>query len=118
MNVTEKHFDIEEFLSGPLMATLTTASECGPRETPVWFLWEDNALWIIASTESTFLKRLRHESRCAIGIVDFDLARGFMQHLGLHGIAPVMPMETSRRSRLIQRYLGAEYAWNPGSGMP
>jgi hypothetical protein len=41
--------DLEEFLSRPLFAHLATASEEGPRESPVWFLGEDGAVWIIGS---------------------------------------------------------------------
>jgi hypothetical protein len=40
---------IEKILSRPLFAHLATASERGPRESPVWFLWEGGALWIIGN---------------------------------------------------------------------
>jgi hypothetical protein len=41
--------DLEEFLSRLLFAHLASASEEGPRESPVWFPWEDRAVWIIGS---------------------------------------------------------------------
>jgi hypothetical protein len=113
VKVVDSEFNIDEFLRRPLMASFTTLSESGPRETPVWFLWEDGALWIIASSGSGFPGRLAHDGRSAVGIVDFDLDRGFLQHLGLRGTACVVPMDASRRSRLVQRYLGCEDTWNP-----
>jgi len=33
-------FDADEFLQKPLLAHLATASGDGPRESPVWFVWE------------------------------------------------------------------------------
>jgi predicted pyridoxine 5'-phosphate oxidase superfamily flavin-nucleotide-binding protein len=43
-------FNPEEVLGLPLMANLATVSEDGePRNAPMWFIWEDNAIlasWI------------------------------------------------------------------------
>lgn len=69
----------------PLFAHLTTVSDGGPGESPVWFLWEDNTLWLIASDRSSYTVRLQKDTRAAVGIVDFDLARGFLQHVGMRG---------------------------------
>jgi hypothetical protein len=33
-------FELEEFLARPLFAHLTTSSELGARESPVWFYWD------------------------------------------------------------------------------
>lgn len=113
MDVIERDFDIEGFLSRPLFAHLATARKNGPCETPVWSLWEAGALWMIASSSSSFPKRLAQDGRAAIGIVDFDRERGFLQHLGLRGFAAIMPMDPDRRTRLVRRYLGSEDGWNP-----
>jgi catechol 2,3-dioxygenase-like lactoylglutathione lyase family enzyme len=112
MNIVEQDFDIEDLLSRPLCANLATFGDAGPCETPVWFLWEEGAIWIIARSKSSFAKRLLKDERAAVGIVDFDLKRGFLQHLGMRGAARVLPMDAERRSRLVARYLGSEDAWN------
>jgi nitroimidazol reductase NimA-like FMN-containing flavoprotein (pyridoxamine 5'-phosphate oxidase superfamily) len=112
MQFIEQDFDIKEFLRRPLFAHVATLGDCGPCETPVWFLWEDGALWIIASSASSLPKRLAKDERAAIGIVDFDLERGFLQHLGFRGVATVAPMDQGRRTRLVRRYLGHEDQWN------
>jgi hypothetical protein len=57
---TGSHFDLDEesahrlmnYLTRPLFAHLTTASEHGPRESLVWFLWEDEAIWIIGNRKT------------------------------------------------------------------
>jgi hypothetical protein len=86
--------DLEEFLSRLLFAHLASASEEGPRESPVWFLWEDGAVWIIGSLrDDSFPRRIEREPRCAIGIVDFDLERGLVHHVGMRGRASVEPFD-------------------------
>jgi hypothetical protein len=110
----ERGVDLEEFLARPLFAHLATASEHGPRESPVWFLWEDNAIWIIGSRESdTFPARVEADARCAIGIVDFDRTAGLVHHVGMRGRATVEPFDPNRARRLLTRYLGAdERTWD------
>jgi hypothetical protein len=102
-----KSVELDEFLARPLFAHLVTASEEGPRDSPVWFLWEDGAIWIIGSRRSdTFPARLEHEARCAIGIVDFDRKEGLVHHVGMRGHATLEPFEADRARRLLTRYLG------------
>lgn len=101
-------FDLEEFLSRRLFAHLSTVSEKGPRESPVWFSWEDEALWIIGASADTFPKRIEKEPRCAVGIVDFDPSTGLVQHAGFRGRATVGPFDRDRARRLFSRYLGED----------
>ena len=99
--------DLDEFLSRRLFAHLASASEEGPRESPVWFLWEDGAVWIIGSLrDDSFPRRIEREPRCAIGIVDFDIDRGLVHHVGMRGRASVEPFDPDRATRLLRRYLG------------
>src|SRR3954447_25172615 len=106
--------DFEEFLARPLFAHLATASEHGPRESPVWFLWEDDAIWIIGSRESdSFPARVEADARCAIGIVDFERRAGLVHHVGMRGRAAVEPFDANRARRLLARYLGPdERTWD------
>jgi Pyridoxamine 5'-phosphate oxidase len=101
--------DLEEFLARPLFAHLATASEDGPRDTPVWFLWESDVVWIIASrVTDSFPARIEADARCAIGIVDFDRRSGLVQHVGMRGHATVEPFDAERARRLLTRYLGPD----------
>jgi nitroimidazol reductase NimA-like FMN-containing flavoprotein (pyridoxamine 5'-phosphate oxidase superfamily) len=60
--------DLDELLTRPLFAHLASTSGDGPRESPVWFLWENKEIWIIGSRRGDkFPNRLERDPRCAIG---------------------------------------------------
>ncbi|HET9028765.1 MAG TPA: pyridoxamine 5'-phosphate oxidase family protein [Candidatus Aquilonibacter sp.] len=111
MDVIEADFPFEEVLALPLFAHLATASEDGPRESPTWFLYEDDVLWLIGKTSDSFIKRIERDPRVAVGIVDFDHEQGKLRHVGIRGHAAVIPIEHSRLHRFLGRYLG-EPPWN------
>src|ERR1700704_5737879 len=95
----DRDFDIDALLRRPLIAHLATASNDGPRESPVWFLWEDGALWLVGHARDSFPNRLAAQPACAIGIVDFDLPRGVLEHVGIRGEATVVELESARLHR-------------------
>jgi hypothetical protein len=97
-------FDLEEVLSRPLFAHLAHDSGQGPRESPVWFHWDGQALWIIGGT--SFPENLKREPRCAIGIVDWNPTSGLCQHVGLRGRAEVLPFDSSVVRTIFRKYFG------------
>lgn len=100
---------LEEILARPLFAHLATASESGVRESPVWFLWEGEELWIIGNRKTdTFPARIEREPRCAVGVVDFHISTGLVRHVGFRGEAVVQPHDAVKAKRLLNRYLGNE----------
>lgn len=119
---TGSHFDLDdeaalklmrEILSRPLFAHLATASEAGPRESPVWFLWEAEALWIVGNYQTdSFPKRIEREPRCAVGVVDFDVSTGLVRHAGFRGRAHLEPHDAERMKRLLGRYMGEIARWD------
>ena len=80
----------------------------------MWFLWEDEALWIIGDEQTdTFPKRIQAEPHCAVSIVDFDILSGQVEHVGMRGHAAVIPLDVNRARRLLRRYLGGrEETWD------
>ena len=107
-------FDPHEILSRPLMANLATVSADGaPCNAPVWFLWEDAALWMPSDAGASSARRLAGELRAAVEIVQFDNPGGVLLHLGMRGRATVEPMDAARFRRLLTKYLGPEPGWNP-----
>ncbi len=108
-------FDHEDVLRLPLVALLATIEADGsPRNAPVWFHWEAGALFMLADESSSSLRRIQHDPRVAVEIVDYDNGQGVMRHLGLRGRASVEMMDEALFRRLLSRYLGSdETLWNP-----
>lgn len=102
----KRTFELRMLLDKPLFAHLSTSSENGPRESPVWFHWEDEFLWMIGNPGNTFPLRLKEEPKCAIGIVDFDHNTGKVWHAGFRGKATVEPFDQALAERLLSKYLG------------
>lgn len=102
-------FDPNLVLSRPLMANLSTVTPEGhPRNSPVWFAWEDGALWMLSDTSSSSPKRIKANPNVAVEVVDYDNAQGILRHVGLRGTATLHPMDTALFHRLLLRYLGPE----------
>jgi len=101
--------DLDEFLSRPLFGYLATASEGGSRVSPVWFLWEEEVMWIMGNREAdTFPTRIERDPRSALAIVDFDRKTGLVHHVEMRGRAHVLPFDQERARRLLHRYLGTQ----------
>src|SRR4051794_24372116 len=101
-------FDLAEFLSRPLFAHLAHASGHGPRESPVWFLWDGTAVWIIGG--ESFPANLKRDPRCSLGGVDFDPATGKCQHVGMRGTAGVLPYDAATGRAIFRKYCGPDEA--------
>ncbi len=109
-----RSFDHEAFLQRPLFAHLATVADAGPRDSPVWFVFEDGAFWIIGDTAAdTFPARIAAAPVCALGIVDFDRATGLVQHVAVRGTGAVVPFDADRARRIFCKYMGAESEWDP-----
>jgi predicted pyridoxine 5'-phosphate oxidase superfamily flavin-nucleotide-binding protein len=102
-------FNPEEVLGLPLMANLATVSEDGePRNAPMWFIWEDNAIWLLGSTDASSVKRIIMNPKCAVEIVQFDNESGVLLHLGLRGEASIDPMSPALFHRLLKKYRNSQ----------
>ena len=107
-------FDPEVVLARPLMASVATlAADGAPCTAPMWFLWEQGALWLLGATKASSVIRLRADPRCSVEIVDFDVAAGVLLHLGLRGVASIEASDPALFRRLLLKYLGAPEGWNP-----
>ncbi len=99
-----KTIELEELLARPLFAHLATNSPGGPRESPVWFLWEEGAIWILGNRRTdTFPTRIEKEPRCALGIIDSDLGTGRVHHGGFRGRASIRPFDRRLAIRLLSK---------------
>lgn len=106
-------FDPLLVLTRPLIASLATVTSKGePRNTPVWFAWEDGALWMLSDASSSSARRVASNPNVAVDIVDYDNDVGILRHLGLRGEATAEPMNPDLFRRLLRRYLGPEDTQN------
>ncbi|WP_202410201.1 pyridoxamine 5'-phosphate oxidase family protein [Pontibacillus yanchengensis] len=108
------HYDLDEFLKKPLFAHLSTVENDVPKDSPVWFHWEDQCIWIIGTPSSdSFPGRIENHSACAVGIVDFDVKSGKVLHVGFRGHGTVEPFDAELAKRLLRKYLGInEGSWD------
>lgn len=106
-------FDVNIVLKKPLMAHLATYCEDGPRDSPLWFIYEDEILWLFGTVQDSFIKRLKNDSRCALSIVDFELTNGVLRHVGIRGSADIKDICPNRLNRFVGKYLGNDSSsWN------
>jgi hypothetical protein len=101
-----KIFTLDGFLALPLYAHLAHSSEHGPRESPVWFHWDGQAIWIIGGT--SFPANLKRNPGCALGIVGWDLATGRSHHVGIRGRAEVLPFDSAMARTIFRKYFGPD----------
>ncbi|SEO82201.1 Pyridoxamine 5'-phosphate oxidase [Salinihabitans flavidus] len=108
-------FDPEDVLRLPLVAILASCETDGsPRNAPVWFHWEEGALFMLSDDSASSARRILNDPRVAVEIIDYDNGQGIMRHLGLRGRATIEPMNPALFRRLLSRYLGPdETRWNP-----
>lgn len=60
--------EIDEFLSGVLLARLATAKDNRPQVTPVWYEWDGEYLWVTMDRGSRKYRNLRANPYCAVTI--------------------------------------------------
>jgi hypothetical protein len=103
--MTVKDFDVEEFLSRPLTARVATN---GPTVRPTWFLWEDDAFWILTGTWARLPDRVRADPAVALVVDECDLTTGTVRQVIARGRAELLPFDVPRGRRKLTRYLGAD----------
>lgn len=99
--------DFEAFLARPLFCFLAQRSDSGPRVSPLWFLWADERVWLIAQIEGrSYPDRVQQDPATALTIVDFDPDTGRVEHVGMRGTASLEPYREEVAGRLLEKYLG------------
>lgn len=65
------------------------------------------------SIKDSFVRRLKQEPRCALGVVDFDLDKGVLRHVGIRGSSHLEVVDHDRLFRFVSKYLGKDREnWN------
>lgn len=106
-------FPIVRVLSKPLMLHLATDCREGPRSSPLWFLYEEKKIWLFGTSNDSFVNRLKEDARCALSVVDFNLDKGILLHVGMRGKAVLHSIDKKRLYRFVGKYLGNNpTSWN------
>jgi nitroimidazol reductase NimA-like FMN-containing flavoprotein (pyridoxamine 5'-phosphate oxidase superfamily) len=101
------------FLAKPIIARIATVSpdRLHPHVVPVWFLWEDETLWISSYRTTKKFRDLNANPNCSIVI---DEAEGGLDYWAvvMEGKVELIdhPVEEVRKTltRIYARYLGLE----------
>jgi hypothetical protein len=101
----EADFDLDRFLSEPLVARVAAA---GPSVRAVWFLWEDGAFWWLTGSWSRLPSILKGDPRVALLVDTCELDTGDVRQLSAEGEAEIYQLDPGRACRILQRYLGAD----------
>lgn len=101
--INHSAFSVDAFLREPLVARLATA---GPVVRPVWFLWEEEAFWVLTGGWSRLSERLRKDSAFELVIDTCDIATGVTRQVIGRGRGSVVDFDIPRGRRKLVRYLG------------
>ncbi len=103
--IDEHDFDLEAFLSHPLVARVATA---GPTVRPVWFLWEEDAFWWLTGAWARLPDVVEENPEGALTVDTCDLATGEVRQVIARGPIEVFPYDRDRAVRKLRRYLGPD----------
>ncbi|MDG5758683.1 pyridoxamine 5'-phosphate oxidase family protein [Natronococcus sp. A-GB1] len=103
--------ELDAFLARPLFCFLAQRANSGPRVSPLWFLWADGIVWIIAQLEGrSYPDRVQQDPATALAVVDFDPATGRVEHVGMRGTASLESYDEEVAGQLLETYLGTHRA--------
>ena len=107
-----QHAEIEEFLADRLQAIFAT-NRAGrpPQLSPVWFIWEDGALYVSTSAHSLKARSVALDNQVSVCV---DGGPGDYRYLAMSGEAEVFPHQSSlqqeMRWRIIRKYYDSDEA--------
>jgi len=98
----QQGFDLDAFLSQPLVARVATVGRTGPTVRPLWYLWEEGAFWWLTGGWSNLERLLDRDPRVALVVDTCDLQRGEVLQVTARGCSapgvrcrPRAPLGTS-----------------------
>ena len=95
----------ERFLAGRHVAVLATLGPEGrPVLTPIWYLYQDRALYMRTGVESIKARNARRNQRVAVCVQD---ERPPYKSVTIHGLASIEPEKEGLDATIARRYLGA-----------
>jgi hypothetical protein len=103
--MTSTPFDVDAFLARPLVARVATN---GPTVRPVWYLWEEQAFWVLTGPWTKLVTRVRTDPGLALIVDECDVVTGVVRQVIVRGRGELLPFDVPRGRRKLVRYLGAD----------
>jgi len=98
--------EIEDFLSDGHTARIATVKpDNSPHVTPVWYLWENNQLWMAIPKDSVKARNIRQNNNVAVTI---DTDKAPIKAVIIEGTAKIEEL-TKEAERKIDRRMAAKY---------
>lgn len=108
-----KDFEVVEVLKKPLILNLATICPDGPRDSVVWFLYDEQKIWLFGTRQDHFVKRLELDPRCSFSVVDLNLEEGVLRHVSGRCSALLHDLDEERLHKVTVKYLGGNsVSWN------
>lgn len=104
----QQGFDLDAFLSQPLVARVATVGRTGPTVRPLWYLWEEGAFWWLTGGWSNLERLLDRDPRVALVVDTCDLQRGEVLQVTARGGGQLQAFDADRARRWGRRYLGPD----------
>lgn len=100
---------LNAFLEKPNLARLATSRDDHPHVVPIWFLWEEGALWFSSYEATQKIHNLRGNRQCAL-VIDVQQADHGITGVLFEGEAEILKLDIDenrqRAERLYRKYLG------------
>jgi nitroimidazol reductase NimA-like FMN-containing flavoprotein (pyridoxamine 5'-phosphate oxidase superfamily) len=115
---TDRKALIEAVLAEPVLARLATTNPktMQPHVVPVWFMWEDNCIWISSFVSTRKVHELKHNPRGAV-LIESKEEGGKLTAVLLEGTVELVTeprQEVAEIARRIYiRYLGVDGVQEP-----
>ena len=101
--------EVDAFLAEQRTCRVATVGRNGPHATPLWFVWQDGALWLTSLSRSQRWTDLQNDPRVAV-VVDAGEAYGELHGVELRGRVEVVG-EVPRTGEPVPDLDGPEQAF-------
>ncbi|MCU1663915.1 MAG: hypothetical protein QOI36_4714 [Pseudonocardiales bacterium] len=101
--------EVDAFLAEQRTCRVATVGRNGPHATPLWFVWQDGALWLTSLSRSQRWTDLQNDPRVAV-VVDAGEAYGELRGVELRGRVEVVG-EVPRTGEPVPDLDGPEQAF-------
>ncbi len=106
MSIAMSPQEIEDFLSeGNIARIATVKPDNSPHVTPVWYLWENNQLWMTIPKDSVKARNIRQNNKVAVTI---DTDKAPSKAVIIEGTTKIEKL-TNEMERKIDRRMAAKY---------